>query len=149
MQESTTTMSDAKPLKPRRRVTLSRRNMLTLLAVLVLAGAIAYLFWQNMQLRSPEYQAEAQKRANTELIDRVSKVVVLPTDQEPTIATITKVDELKKVNATFYGDAQDGDKILFYSTRAVIYRESEGKIINIAPVTLDQGDQKGLESEKK
>ncbi len=133
----------------RRRIRLSKRNVVTAVAILILVTATGYLIWQNTQLRSPDYQAKAQDRANQALVQEVSKILLLPSDQTPTIATITKIDDLKKVNAAFYADAQNDDKILFYSTKAVIYREAEHKIINLAPVTLNAADQKGTDQSKK
>lgn len=129
----------------KRKFRLTKKNLIIGVIVLVLAAATGFLLWQNLQLRSPEGQKRATERANTRLVEEVSSKILLPDDQDPTIATITNVDELRKVNEAFYKEAQNGDKILFYSTRAVIYREGDGKIINVAPVTLDPTDQKGTD----
>ncbi|MFH0830712.1 MAG: hypothetical protein V1895_01475 [Parcubacteria group bacterium] len=134
------------PKSVRRRLTkLTKKNIIVAAIVVLLAAAIGYLLWQNYQLRSPEGQQRATERANQSLIQEVSSKILLPSDQTPTIATITNVDELRKVNENFYKEAQNGDQILFYSTRAVIYRKGDGKIINVAPVTLNPSDQKGTD----
>lgn len=129
----------------KRRLRFTKKNLIVALIVVALAVATGFLLWQNLQLRSPDGQKQANERANAKLVEEVSAKILLPSDQTPTIATITNVDELKKVNEAFYRDAQNGDRILFYSTRAVIYRESDHKIINVAPVTLNPSDQKGTD----
>ena len=118
-----------------------------MIVFIILAGAVAYLFWQNYQLRSPAYQNKLQSQINEQLISEVAEIVLVPGDEEPTIATITNADELRSANQEFYQDAQNDDKILFYSTRAIIYRESEDKVINLAPVTITPQDQQGLEQD--
>ena len=125
----------------------SKRKLIITILFVLLVAAVAYLFWQNYQLRSPDYQSKLQAQVNDKLVQEVSSIVLLPEDEEPTIASITNADELRSANQEFYQDAQNGDKILFYSSRAIIYRESEGKIINLAPVTIDAGDQQGLEQD--
>jgi len=101
----------------------------------LLALAVAYLSWQNYRLQRPEAQQEIAKQANDDLVREVGATILLP-DETPNIASIVDVDSLRKANADFYKDAQNGDKLLIYSSKAIIYRESEGQIINVAPVKL-------------
>lgn len=101
----------------------------------LLALGVAYLSWQNYQLQRPDAQQEIVKRANEDLVREVGSTILLP-DETPNIASIVDVESLRKANADFYKDAQNGDKLLIYSTKAIIYREAEGKIINVAPVKL-------------
>lgn len=146
MEESTQTTSIQKP----RRVSHKKRWLLVGLIVLViiLAGALGYTVWQNQRLRSPEYQAQQQDEVNKKVIENVAKIFLVPSDTEPTIASIVDIDSLRKANPEFYRDAQNGDRLLIYATRAIIYRESENKVINVAPVSISETDS-GLSSDKK
>lgn len=67
----------------------------------------------------------------------VQHLLVLPTDEMPTIATIT---DLTKVKAQpFFAHAQVGDKVLVYTAakKAVLYRPAENKIVELGPVSDD------------
>ena len=64
----------------------------------------------------------------------VSQMVLLPSDVQPIILTVA--DEQKMKDKTFFNNAKNGDKILIYQTlkRAILFRPSISKIIDIAPI---------------
>jgi hypothetical protein len=62
--------------------------------------------------------------------------MLLP-DEQPTIATLVDIDALKEENPEFYKNAKNGDLLVIYSEKAILFREDEGKIINVAPVFLE------------
>lgn len=66
------------------------------------------------------------------VIESVGKLVALPEGETPTVATISDLTPLK--DQPFFKDAQLGDKVLIYATssKAIIYRPSQNKIINVA-----------------
>lgn len=105
---------------------------------LVIVGGGVYLF--VIKPRQAAVAGDSTQAADTAkynaLIEKVKKVILVP-DENPTIATIANLDEVKKQNATFYADAKEGDTVIIFSTKALIYRESEDKIINVAPVTKE------------
>ncbi|MFS8130571.1 MAG: hypothetical protein ACMG57_01190 [Candidatus Dojkabacteria bacterium] len=107
------------------------------LALVILGGGV-YLF--IIKPRQAAVAGDSTQAADTAkynaLVDKVKKVILVP-DENPTIATIANLDEVKKQNAAFYSDAKEGDTVIIFSTKALIYRESEGKIINVAPVTKE------------
>ena len=80
---------------------------------------------------SEQAQEEVKKT-----IAAVDKLLVLPNDEQPTVATVSDVDKLK--NQPFFTNAQNGDKVLIYSNakKAILYRPSVNKIIEIAPVNI-------------
>lgn len=109
--------------------------------LIVIIGGGAYLLVikprQNAAVQGTSTDANAADTAKyNALIDKVKKIILVP-DENPTIATIANLDEVKKQNATFYADAKEGDTVIIFSTKALIYRESEDKIINVAPVTKE------------
>ncbi len=70
-----------------------------------------------------------------ELTAAVGKLIVLPEDEQPTIAT---VNDLKKLqDQPFFANAQLGDKVLIYTKarKAILYRPFENKIIELAPLS--------------
>lgn len=83
------------------------------------------------------------------MIDKLSKLTDLPTDESPTIATVTDVEKLK--NQQFFEKAQNGDKLFVYNKakEAILYRPSTEKIIKIGPIssgTSSPDKQEGVKS---
>lgn len=71
------------------------------------------------------------------LITEVSRLMVLP-DEIATIATVT--DTTKLINQQFFKNAQNGDVVLMFekSAKAIIYRPSIKKIVDIGPITFTE-----------
>jgi cell division protein FtsB len=110
---------------------------LYLLIVLLLAGAAGYFYWQNRQnlakLENPTQASEAEAK---ELTDKVSKLMDLPTDEKPTVITV--VDKEKVKSQAFFTKAENGDKVLVYTSakKAILYRPSTDKVIEVGPVEI-------------
>ena len=95
------------------------------------------------------YKQEKEKSENTSQIvaeearkvkEKVGKLILLTEEEEPTIATVVNIETLKKENPEFYKNAQNGDKLVVYTTRAIIYRPSTDMLINVAPVIKSPED---------
>ena len=72
-----------------------------------------------------------------ELVGDVGLLMLLPSDEQPTVATVTNLGALR--DQPFFKSAKIGDKVLMYpkSGRAILYSPSENMIIEVAPITLD------------
>ncbi|MEO6761593.1 MAG: hypothetical protein ABI220_04440 [Candidatus Saccharimonadales bacterium] len=70
------------------------------------------------------------------IMQDISKHYLLPTNETPALATVT---DSKKVQSAFAGKVEDGDKILIYQTnrKAVVYRPSIDRIVDVEPVSID------------
>ncbi|GMU74440.1 MAG: hypothetical protein AMXMBFR44_6370 [Candidatus Campbellbacteria bacterium] len=101
--------------------------------ILVLLGAGVW-YWLS---RPEEGSPEAVAREVEKTVAMVSKVMVLPEGETPTVGTVT--DPSAFAGQAFFEKAQEGDKVLIYSGASIIvlYSVSEGKILGIAPVALD------------
>src|SRR6185437_3155049 len=66
------------------------------------------------------------------MTQQVSKTITLPSDEKPTVATVTDVKSLPK--EAFFASAKNGDKIFMYKKNklAVLYRPSAGIVITHA-----------------
>jgi uncharacterized protein YneF (UPF0154 family) len=89
------------------------------------------------KLKDPEYISYLQEQQTEEILENLGSIILLP-DEEPTMATLLDIEELKKENPEFYANAQKGDLLVIYSEKAIIFRETENKIINVAPVYFEQ-----------
>jgi hypothetical protein len=112
--------------------------IIAVVVLLILAILPSYYFYNQYQgvqklLQSPSASADAQVK---QLITEVGKLMILPTAEQPTIATVSDVTKL--VDQPFFANAKNGDKVLIYtqSKKAILYRESINKIIEVAPVNI-------------
>ena len=83
-------------------------------------------------------QEEAQKEID-ELVEQVSKHILLPKDEEPVIATVVDARALVK-EQPFYHNVRNGDKLLIYpnTLRALIYSPERDILVNVGPVQVQQ-----------
>jgi hypothetical protein len=118
---------------------LSKKRILLglLFAVALLGVGGSYYFYQKYSAMKADPNIEAQ-RQSVKLIADLGKLMELPTGETPTIATISDKEKLN--TQTFFQNAQNGDIIFAYTTamKAILYRPSTNKIINVAPISLAQ-----------
>ena len=117
---------------------LFKKDTILLSIVIVLAissGINLFLYLKEKnKLENPSLIAHEEA---TRIKADVGKLILLYEEEEPTIVTITDVEQLKKENEEFYKYAQNGDKLILYKERAIIYRPPEKMIIKVAPVIGD------------
>lgn len=108
------------------------------LILLIIALAPSLYFYSKYQevqkvIKDP---AQLTKAENKALIEKVGKIIVLPENEEPEIRSVTNKDEVK--DQAFFQGAENGDKVLIYSNakKAFLYRPSQNKIINVAPINV-------------
>ena len=100
----------------------------------IVAGGFFYIKYKNVS--SDPKKAVASKNANEtkDVLDAVNKVIFTESDKQPTVARVESPDTLKKSNPDFYKNVITGDYLILYPQRAIVFRRSENKIINVAPI---------------
>jgi hypothetical protein len=105
-------------------------------AILSFLLACAVVISVILYFRIPK-NAEADQTKDLErTLQKVSRIMVLPANEEPTLATVTDLSKLK--DQPFFANAQEGDKVLIYprSLKAILYSPSKDKIIEVSSVNL-------------
>jgi hypothetical protein len=114
--------------------------MIGLGIVIVILGIVAFYFYNQYQniKKNPNQVAQAETDA---LVAQVGKLIDLPKDETPTVATVLDKEKLK--DQPFFANAANGDKILIYTKakKAIVYRPSQNKLINVGPIAIDQKSQ--------
>ena len=109
-----------------------------LVIVIVVASlGAAFYFWndaQNAKEQTPEAVAAKNQEESARVISALDLVLYTESEDEPTVARIEDPEILKQANPDFYKNAQTGDYLILYPNRAVIFRESENRVINVAPI---------------
>ncbi len=126
-------------MEPQQQPQKSRKQLwLWVVAFLVLFGSIfaAVYFWNDAQ-EARDQTSESLNEKNQEETDSVIgslKNIIQLGDESPTLARVDDPEKLKQSNPDFYANVEVGDYLVLYPQRAIVYRASENKIINIAPI---------------
>lgn len=109
--------------------------LLVIATVVGLLAAATYFYYR--------YQQELKNNPSRELIEitkQVNKIMLLPESVLPTLATVTEKEKLSSQD--FFKNAENGDKVLIYIAegKAILYRPSLGKIIEVAPIKQSAKD---------
>jgi hypothetical protein len=114
---------------------LNIRNVSIGLALVVVLGAgLGYRFYTKAK-SSQDSQAVAKQEAQ-QLVATIEKLMVLPTDELPIVATVA--DPSKLQDQPFFANAKKGDKVLIYNTakKAILYDPANNLIIDVAPLSI-------------
>lgn len=117
---------------------MSRKHKVTLgvLAVALIASIVGNVSLANQvkTLKDPQGAAENQIR---KVVADVGKLIVLPQNETPTIATVSDLAPLK--SQPFFTNAALGDQVLIYTNarKVILWRPTENKIIEVAPLTIN------------
>ncbi|MBI3342010.1 LytR C-terminal domain-containing protein, partial [Candidatus Curtissbacteria bacterium] len=129
---------------------ISPLYILVVLVVLLVAAVPSYYFYdkyQQAQLLLKNPQAAAKKEIQS-VVARVGRLMDLPTGEDPTLATVSDREKLK--DQVFFAKAQNGDKVLIYpnAKKAILYRPSVDRIIEVAPVNLNANQTSGAQQQQ-
>ena len=118
-------------------VLINKRTIIVSIIVIMLgfwvAGSIILgVEYFNLKKKVDSNDAKA-------VINKLSKIMDVP-QEEPLVATITDAARLKE-QEPFYKNAQNGDKVIIWKEKAVIYRLETNKIIDFGVVIRAQQNQ--------
>jgi len=104
-------------------------NILIIFIALVALSFGAYFYYKLHKIENGE-DIKIQKELDS-LLSKVGEHYLVPFGEEPTIATVSDPELLK--SQSFFTLSEKGDKVLIFtkSGRAVLYRPSIDKIIEI------------------
>jgi hypothetical protein len=127
------------PIQPRK--PKSRINKIgvvvfgTLFLLLVVALGSSLYFYKKA---NSDPQVEATKEL-AEVVNMVSKHMVLPKDETPTMATVSDPEKLR--DQPFFINAKKGDKVLIFSgsQKAILYDPIADRIVEVAPINASAG----------
>ena len=115
------------PLRQRERVVMMFAGLVIGIIVLVILGFGISSAWGRF-FGGSDYEMRS-------LISHVGDHMLLPVGETPTLATVSDLHALE--GQAFFKNAREGDKVLMYlvSKRAILYRPSIDRIIEVGPIT--------------
>lgn len=104
--------------------------------LLVVFGIFMVVQYQAAKRKLQAKPAATNTRQVTDVITKVRKLIILPSNETPTVATVKDADKLK--DQSFFKDAHNGDTVLIFSKEkeAILYRSATNQIVTVSPVTL-------------
>lgn len=106
-----------------------------LLLVALVPGVYFYQKYKKTQLLLTN-PTTASKEQLQDLLKTIDKIIELPKGEDPSVATVS--DKTKLQDNAFFNQAENGDKVLIYvkAKKAILYRPSANKVIDVAPVSV-------------
>lgn len=120
-------------------------------AILIAVAVITYgvmstvmnLSRENRQLKAEiqglkEDPQKIAKEETARVVALVGKLVILPADEEPVLATVTDKEKLK--DQPLFAKAENGDKVLIYSKaqKAYVYNSVKNVLVDIVPINIGE-----------
>lgn len=154
MADSTSPSTSSVPIVPREVTPAPRRRRVSLVDVLLIVGiivTISLFVWAERQRRvahsnlsqTATQLEELRQSAGTsgqavadEVLGKLRRHLDVPTDPEPTVATIVGAEGLKEYGE-FYQSADNGDYLIITQKRAILYDPDRDIILDVVPVTID------------
>lgn len=121
----------------------STKSLVSIILVLLTLGGIlfGYYFFQKYQKVKQNPTLITQEETKL-FVTQVGKLMELPKDETPSIATVTDKEKLK--DQAFFKNAENGDKVLIYTKagKAILYRPKTDRIVEVAPISI-AGNEEG------
>jgi len=121
----------------------SFKKIVILIIIAIVAALPAYYFYNKYQkaqqlVNNPSLATQKEVKI---LVEKVGKLIELPSNETPTVATVSDKEKLK--DQSFFAKSQNGDKVLIFTQgkKAILYRPSVNKIIEVAPVNIGGSQQ--------
>ena len=112
-------------------------TVILLLLVVVSAGSATYFYMQLQDLKANPQAVQGEEQV-AELLAEVGELIVLPENEQPTVATVSDVERLR--DQPFFANAKNGDRVLIYTDarKAILYDPVAKKIVEVAPVNIGE-----------
>ncbi len=82
-----------------------------------------------------QIQKQSQLSANDQkILSELGEIMLLPKDITPTMAVVTDVLALRKIQPDFFANAKNGDRMIFYPDQTILFDADAGKIIKVGVV---------------
>ena len=123
-------------VQPQAKVPVKKGGKLVLFGLLgILVATVSVvsfkMYWDSqqklakLQTANPEIFTEFETDA---LVAKVARHMILP-NEKPLINTVSEVEKLR--GEPFYAQAQNGDKVLVFSRRAILYSPAQDRVVEI------------------
>ncbi len=115
---------------------INKKIIFLVLPLMVLVIAPSIYFYTRYQSTAEQLKKSVPATAEdvNKIVEKIGKLMELPTGEEPTMATVA--DKTKLTGQKFFELAENGDKVVIYAKaqKAILYRPSTNKVVDITRV---------------
>lgn len=122
--------------KPKFHISSSTIILIIAIVIACVGLGIGGYFYYEYQQSTPQGITQRNQQEAKDLVNEVGKFMLLPSNEIPTVATVTDIAKLS--SQSFFHFAKNGDKVLIFTKAqmAILYDPNLHKIINVGPVNL-------------
>lgn len=110
--------------------------VIAILILVLLSAAFLKLRNKDAAPNIPGAKDEAVARDVGSLIQKVARHIVIKDGETPSVATVQDADALRSQNPIFYKDAQNGDRVLVWSDKVVLYSVDRDILLAVLPISI-------------
>lgn len=119
-------------------------SLMFLLIAILGSSSAGYFYFKYQEVKKDaklfgiESADGTKEEEAKKLVAQIGAIMLLPEGETPTVATVIDLDAL--AGQPFFVNAKVGDKVLVYSEahKAILYRPSDGRIIEAMPFVLSE-----------
>ena len=125
---------------------MHKRHIANALLTTLLLAAFSSTIYLYIELKEAREQASTSQAVSPEetrqITSEISKFMRLPDNETPTVLKVNNANELRS-QQQFFQYSQDGDRVLIYqqNRKAILYRPSQKKVIEVSPISFNQSEQ--------
>jgi hypothetical protein len=132
---------------------LTKNVLIIITLIIITIGVYVFVKKDTSVILDDQNTLEDQELIQKDIDDLVQKVsthYLLPTGEEPVVATVTDAQALS-VEQEFYKDVENGDRVMLYiqNKRAINYSPSRDIIINVGPIISDEESVNPVEEQQE
>lgn len=115
------------------------KNIVIAATLIFAVSLIGNVYMGNKVRVLTQNPVEISEKEVQQISAKISKLMVLPTDEVPTLATVSDPEKLK--DQPFFAQAKTGFKVLVYAKaqKAILYDPTTNKIVEVAPINSNTG----------
>ncbi|MBU2566938.1 LytR C-terminal domain-containing protein [Patescibacteria group bacterium] len=124
--------------EPEQQSSKSSYIYLAIIVVVIITAVVLMVMNKFKPQQAQQKQENQQQMAISDtdkLILRVGELIATKADEQPTVATVQDAELLKVDNPEFYRDAVNGDRLLIWSDKAVLYSTSQDRLLAVMPIS--------------
>ncbi|MBI2063248.1 MAG: hypothetical protein HYT61_03390 [Candidatus Yanofskybacteria bacterium] len=113
-----------------------KKHLIPILVFLALTTSGLAFYFYNEAAVLKEDPNKIVREETAKLVAQISKLIILPEGETPTVATVSDPEKLK--DQQFFVKAKKGDKLLLYANakKAILYDPDNNKIVEVAPISI-------------
>ena len=117
-------------------INLVKINHFYILAGMFVFTSLTSIYYQHKFAELRDNPQKAVQAETKKILDKISTIIVLPEDEQPTIATVSDPEVLK--GQPFFAKAKKGFKVLIYANakKSILYDPFENKVVETASMNI-------------